>query len=152
MEILDTLPVRYEADFILWMQGQIVVLRERQFDALDLNNLIDELEDLVRHARKELASRLRIIMTHLLKWQCQPQMRSPSWRNTLAIQRDAFADLLDESRSLRRLLPDLTQKNFARAVRMAMTETGLPKRDFPAALPYTPEQLLDFDFYPEPVP
>ena len=99
--------------------------------------------------RRELKNRLRIILLHLLKWQGQPGKRGGSWRKSLRTQRHHVRDLLEESPSLRRLVPELVLEAYPDAVKDAADETGLPRDRFPAACPYDPDALLDEDNLPD---
>ena len=137
-----------DADYVLWLEHQITLIRERQFAQLDLDNLLDELESLVKTRKTELRSRLRVLIMHLLKWEYQPWLRSTSWVSTIITQRRDIESLLEENPSFRRLIGEYSHKEHRRAARDAVKETGLAPATFPAALPYSEEQLLDHDFFP----
>ena len=80
----------YEADFAAWAQQQADALRERRFDGLDYDNLIEEIESMGRQQRSELVNRLAVLLAHLLKWQLRPEARPAhgrSWRLTIKEQR-----------------------------------------------------------------
>ena len=136
-------------DFALWIEEQVMLLRERRFDQLDLPPLIEEMEGLVKNLRRELKSRLRNIMLHLLKWQYQPSRRTPSWTNTLRNERHDIALLLADNPSLRRRVEEFSADRYQSAVRHAVEQTGLPLKTFPVDLPYTTAQLLDEDYLPQ---
>jgi Domain of unknown function DUF29 len=142
----------YEEDFYVWLLSQAKALRERRFQALDLENLIEEVEDLARKLPHELKSRLRVIIAHMLKWQPQPAKRSTSWNVTLLEQRFQLRELLDLSPSLRRRLPDFIHDAYETAARLAGAQMKLEKsqwrRSFPAECPWTPEQILDDEYFP----
>ena len=99
--------------------------------------------------KRELASRLTVLLAHLLKWSAQPERRAASWRGTIKEQRAEVADILDDAPSLRlRLVDDgWMERTWNRAVGRAMTETELD--DFPASCPWTIEQILDASFLPD---
>lgn len=59
----------YEADFYAWTAQQAAAIRARQWERLDIENLAEEIESLGRAERRELESRLAILVGHLLKWQ-----------------------------------------------------------------------------------
>jgi hypothetical protein len=61
----------YEIDFYAWTQEQARLLRERRFDDLDLDNLVDEVESVGRSDKRQIESRLEIPLAHLLKWKAQ---------------------------------------------------------------------------------
>jgi hypothetical protein len=62
----------YEEDFFAWTQEQAELLRARDARGLDWDNLADEIASMGRRHRRELETRLRLILHHLLRWQVQP--------------------------------------------------------------------------------
>ena len=113
--------------------------------ALDVPNLIEELEGLTKRDERALGSQLKRIMSHMLKQRYQPQRASRSWVDTIANGREEIADILEQSPSLRRTLPDLMSKNYPRAVAQASRDTRLPVDLFPAQPPFTLEEVLSED-------
>jgi hypothetical protein len=138
----------YEQDLVLWYQHQIDLLRERRFSELDLDNLIEELEGAVKKDRRELASRLEVLLMHLLKCQFQHQRVSGGWLGTLHEQRSELLKLFDESPSLAPTTMQVAAKVYPAAVARAAAETRLPRSTFPAVNPYSKAQLFDVDFVP----
>ena len=110
--VTETRRVRYEEDLYAWSQKQVALLRARRADCLDWDHLAEEIEWMVGHDRRELKNRLRSILLQLLKWQAQPGRRAASWRKSLRTQRRHVRDLLQESPSLRRLVPELMREAF----------------------------------------
>jgi len=99
--------------------------------------------------RRELVSRLTVLLADLLKWQFQPQFRSKSWQFTLREQRTQIAKLLKDSPSLKKYLYEEGMvEAYPDALEMASDETGLSVSAFPERCPYSIEQLLDKIFYP----
>src|SRR4051812_29227670 len=92
----------YERDFVLWLQEQATLLRTRQLDLLDLDNLMEEIEAMAGNHRRELRHRLETLLMHLLKWQFQPDHRSGSWLGTIEEQRSSIEELIAQSPSLDR--------------------------------------------------
>ena len=72
---------------ILWAEEQARYLREGRLSELDIEHLADEIEDVGRSEKRELASRMAVLLAHLLKWRLQPEKRSRSWRTIIADQR-----------------------------------------------------------------
>src|SRR3978361_112069 len=77
----------YETDFYEWTQEQARLLRERRFDDLDLESLVDEVEGVGRSDKHQIESRVAILLAHLLKWKFQPGGRSSGWAGTIVEQR-----------------------------------------------------------------
>lgn len=138
----------YESDLVLWFEKQAAYLRNKQFEQLDLDKLIEELEAMAGRDRRELKSRIEVLVMHLLKCQFQPEKKSGSWRSSIREQRSEIAILLEQSPSLKTHVGPYSLKAFERAVKRAADETELPSSAFPSALPYSPDQLLDDDFLP----
>jgi Domain of unknown function DUF29 len=139
--------VRYEDDLFAWTQEQAALLRAHAAD-IDWENLAEEIDSMGRRDRRELNSRLTVVLLHLLKWQAQPDQRGMSWRKTLRTQRREIRALLQHSPSLRREVPDLVREAYADAVKDAIDETGMPAGAFPSTCPYRPEEVLDEDHLP----
>ena len=139
----------YNDDFLLWLQETSQLLKAKDFDRLDLDNLIEEIESLGRSERNKLISSLRLIYQHLLKWQYQSHKRNKSWSNTISRERDNIGDYLEDVPSLKNLLQDddILHKAYQRGRRDAIRETGIT--NFPLHSPYSIEQLLNIDFFPK---
>ena len=141
-------PDAYERDFAQWLVRQTELLRAKDFEQLDLVNIIEEIESMGISLHRELESRLRVLLTHLLKCQYQPEHRSSSWMGSIHEQRVQILMLLETSPSLARRVEQLANKSYSHALKRATMDTGLPRDRFPPALPYTTAQLLDEEFYP----
>jgi hypothetical protein len=139
----------YEADFFRWTEMMAAALRSGDVSQLDLENLAEEIESLGRSDRRELKSRLVVLLQHLLKWQFQSELRSKSWRSTLNEQRRQILDLLDDSPSLRSVMGLFLDKCYADARREAADETDLPIAMFPIDCPYAIEAILNVEFLPD---
>jgi len=131
----------YEADETAWLEESARFLDERRFDELDLTNLAEYLRDMARRDKREVLSRLTILLAHLLKWDRQPERRTASWRVTIDNQRDELNDLL-ESGTLRRHAEEMLARAYDRARRQAIADTGLSEADYPPESPLSIEQLL----------
>jgi hypothetical protein len=141
--------VAYEQDFFAWTREQARLLREGSLSEIDAGNIAEELESMGRNDRRELRSRLIVLLMHLLKYRFQPDHISPSWRTTIRTQRDEIAALLADSPSLRPAIGELLGGAYKRARQDAIDETELAAAIFPAECPFTPEQLLAEDFLPD---
>ncbi len=105
-ELADEKRSLYERDYYTWALQQARALKEHRLEELDWENLADEVESLAKTERRELRSRLKVVLEHLLKWQFQPQRRTRSCRATVAVQRVEIREHLDENPGLNtRLVP-----------------------------------------------
>ena len=78
----------YETDFVAWTEKTVQLIRARQFGQVDWDAVIEEIESLGRSDRRELKSRLEVLLQYLLKWQFQSSLRSGSWQITIDVQRN----------------------------------------------------------------
>jgi Domain of unknown function DUF29 len=140
----------YDSDFYLWSAGQAALIREGKFDQLDLENVAEEIESLGRSDRKSLISQLQRLLARLLKWQFQPTRRSKSWRLAIYSARDEIKVIVEDSPSLNEALSAGLDKAYLSAKKRAALETGLSAASFPDGCPYSPQQVLDEDFWPGP--
>jgi Domain of unknown function DUF29 len=139
----------YDADFHAWTQTQANLLRSGQWDQLDLENLIEELDSLGRQERQQLENRLEILLGHLLKWQFQPDHRSKSWLATLREQRRKIRRHIQKNPSLQPYIPEALLEGYADGLDLAVRETELSYEDFPMTCPYTFEDAMDDNFLPD---
>ncbi len=141
--------VTYDEDFYAWSMEQVELLRSGELSEIDAANIAEELESMGKNNRRELGSRMAVLLMHLLKWRYQPNRRSPSWATTIRDQRDEIEAILVDSPSLRPVVRDTLSAIYTRAWRKAIGETGLPEATFPADCPFTPDQILAEDFLPQ---
>lgn len=129
----------YMADETAWLDAMAELVRAGRLDELDYPHLAEYLEDMAKRDRREVNSRLRIRLAHLLKWTFQAEKRSPSWKGTVVHQQHELEDLL-EGVLVNHAVESLPTV-YAKAVQIASSETGLPVETFPAKCPWTLEQL-----------
>lgn len=139
----------YETDFNLWLEQTVNHLKNGNLQALDLDNLIEEISDMGRNNRREVFSRLKVLLIHLLQWQYQPEKRTNSWINTIDDQREQLELILRDSPSLKPYLADIFAECYQKAVRGMVNETNLPKETFLVDCPFSQEQVLNWDYLPE---
>ena len=139
----------YEQDFYAWTQEQARLLRERRWDELDLENLVDEVGSVGISQKREIESRTKVIITHMLKWKYQPGLRNPGWAGTLREQRDRLFMVVRDSPSLRLYSEAAVVRRYLAARLLAAKETGIAFGLFPEEFPFTPEQVFDPEFFPE---
>ncbi|MEZ5672007.1 MAG: DUF29 domain-containing protein [Thiotrichaceae bacterium] len=138
----------YEQDFYQWTQHNAQLLREGKFAEIDILHIAEELESMGKRDKRELISRLTVLLAHLLKWQFQPLLRAKSWQLTIREQRLQLNKLLKDSPSLKYFLHEEgILEAYPDALDMASDETGLLISTFPEICPYSIEQLLDKTFF-----
>lgn len=141
-------PASYEADGYGWALQQAEILRARRFDLLDVENVAEEIESLGKSLANELRSRYGTLLTHLLKWQFQPERRSYSWAGTIRRERGAIAKHLRDNPGLKPRRAELFEDSYPEAFQQAVVETNLPPGRFPDLCPYSLEQAMQLDCWP----
>jgi hypothetical protein len=141
--------IKYDQDFYGWTQEQARLLREGRFAELDIDNVVEEIETLGRSEQRELVSHLRVLLAHLLKWRYQPSRRSRSWRLSIEGKRVEAGKHLIENPSLKPQLGEIVAHAYRLALIDAERQTRLARRNFPAACPWSFDQAMAEDFWPD---
>ena len=140
----------YETDFNQWLEETAKTLKEGNFHALDVENLIEEIQSMGSNDRREIKSRLIVLIMHLLKCQYPPKKQTQSWIATINTQRNEIELVLEDSPSLRPYLTANISSCYQKARLDAATETKLPLKTFPLECPFTQEQILEAGWFPFP--
>jgi hypothetical protein len=142
-------PALYEKDFYAWSLEQAALLRAGKAGGADLENIAEEIESKGKTEKRELISRLTVLLLHLIKWRSQPAMRGRSWRLGIEGERLDIKDLLEDNRSLEPIVAGSIASAWRRALIEAEKETGLPASTFPAKCPWEASEVLSDSFWPE---
>jgi hypothetical protein len=143
-----SLGVLYEQDETAWLEATAELIRRGRLDEVDYPHLAEYLADMARRDRREVESRLAVLLTHALKWVHQPERRSGSWKGAVVEQRQELEGLASRG-VLRNHAEAVLAGVYRKAVERAAAETGLAAETFPAACPYTFDQLLSADLLAE---
>lgn len=141
IRMIHALPALYERDETAWLEAMAGLARDGRAEDLDLPHLAEYLSDMARRDRREVESRLVVLLAHLLKWTHQPEQRSRSWRSTVIEQRQELNRLAGRG-VLRNHAEAVLAAVYPEAIERAAAETGLATDQFPVACPYTLDQLL----------
>jgi hypothetical protein len=139
----------YDTDFHAWANEQAALLRAGKISEADIPNVAEEIESMGRSERRELVSRLTVLLMHLLKWQFQPGSRGRSWHSTIREQRYRLDRHLHHNPSLKAHVDEAMQESYALAMIRAERETALDGASFPPACPFTFDEAMSPDFWPE---
>ena len=141
----------YDDDIVAWAAQQARLLRSGRLSEIDIEHIAEEIDDVGRSEQRELASRVAVLLAHLIKWQFQPQRRGHSWLTTIRTQRNRIDRRLHRTPSLKRALEDddWWADAWDEALDTATRETGIA--NLPVACPWSPELVLDANWLPEAV-
>jgi Domain of unknown function DUF29 len=139
----------YDQDFFAWANEQAGLLREGRLSEADIDHISEEIEGIGKSEKHELVRRLTVLLLHLLTWQHQPVFRCTSWGLTLEEQRNRLEDHLADNPSLKSGYGEMLAAAYRNAVLGAARETGKDRSVFPVVCPWSFEQIIDPNFYPE---
>ena len=141
----------YETDVVAWANEQASLIRAGHFDQLDLTHIAEEIEDVGKSEQRELASRMAVLLAHILKWKFQPQKRSVSWTLTIKEQRRLLVRRIQKTPSLGPMLvdPEWIDEIWVDAKALAEKETGLDIGTYPEVCPWAMAQVLAEDWLPD---
>ncbi|AKE63148.1 hypothetical protein MYAER_0788 [Microcystis aeruginosa NIES-2549] len=147
-----TIPNLYDSDYQLWLESTINQLRRGDFQAVDWQNLLEELADLGKNNRRALKSLLTRLLEHLLKltyWQSQRDYNQAGWKKEIRNFRLQIADLLADSPSLKSYLREILAKCYLDARNLLIDETQLDASIFPGEVLANLEEILDENWLPD---
>jgi hypothetical protein len=148
MTVITDLKILYEIDDSLWLEATIELLKAKRFDALDLENLIEELEDLGNEKKFRAASFLQQIIRHCLLlqfWTSEREYNQAHWESELVNFQDQLNTYL--TASLRKYLEQEFDNIYQKALRYARKKTN-NQVHFPNTCPYSLDELLDPNWLP----
>jgi hypothetical protein len=122
----------YDRDLQAWLTDTVTKIKAQEFDRVDWQHVIEEIEGLAGRDRAEVQSRLRVLLAHLLKrLYVDSAYDYRGWENTIREQRRQLETLLEQSPSLRSFLSDVFPKEWQKAsidVRKEYPKTQFPDR------------------------
>jgi hypothetical protein len=150
--------ILYEKDFHVWLDETINNLENHQFEALDIENLVEELRDLGKSDKNRLESNLAILLAHLLKLKVQsdaPESMTRSWYNSIDEHRNRINKQLVKMPSLKPYMNTIINESYLDGRKLAIKEgkrasfgVKIPEEDeYPEICPFNLEEILHEDFY-----
>ena len=148
MTVILDLKTLYEIDDSLWLEETIELLKAKNFEALDLENLIEELEDLGNEKKFRVAGFLQQIIRHCLLlqfWTREREYNQAHWQAEIVSFKDKLKRYL--TTNLRKYLEQEFDNIYEDAVRYVRQKTD-NQVNFPDTCPYSLEELLDPNWLP----
>ena len=141
----------YDTDYNLWVEETVKKLQAKDFDALDLENLIEEVSDLSRREKRKLKNLLIKLFEHLLKltyWKVEREYNQGHWEAEILNFRQQINDELKDSPSLKPYLSDIFIECYQKGRAIAAKRSQLPLDTFPSSPIANIEQILDENWLP----
>ncbi|MGF1517090.1 MAG: DUF29 domain-containing protein [Nodosilinea sp.] len=141
----------YDQDYQLWLKNTVTQLQSQNFSALDLENLIEELESLGRSDKQSLNSYLKRLCEHLLKlsyWETERNRCFSGWDREIENFRQEIQEILDDSPSLRNQLAERYPAEYIKGRKLFLKVSKLDPKQVPESPCFSLEQALADDWLP----
>lgn len=135
----------HEADFNLWLEEVKSAIANQNFENMDWDNLIDEIDDMGASQKRALDSYMKRLIEHLLKlkfWHQEQERNQRSWRGEVNAFRDSINKIIKKNPSLKNYLLEEYEDNFRSATRRVGELFEIPKDCF-----WELEKTMDLEFY-----
>jgi hypothetical protein len=136
----------YDQDYYLWIRTTINQLRTGQFSAVDLENLLEELETMGKSEKRAIESLLTKLLVHLLKlkcWDSERERNQGHWLGEIRTFRRQITKSLQDSPSLKPYILEIFDECYQDARKEASDRSQLPIDIFPLIPIASLEQILD---------
>jgi hypothetical protein len=137
----------YDRDFALWVEETVTKLKEREFDRVDWENVIEEIESLSKRDKRELKNRLITLFEHILKRNYVPLPDCyRGWEVTIKRTQSQLRDIIADSPSLGNLLQEIARDCYYEALANMQIEY---EANFPSLYPFSDDvdSLLTEEFW-----
>lgn len=147
--MISQLEKLYETDEDQWFTETIDLLKEKQFNDLDLAHLIEELEDLGNERKRAVESLLEQIIRHLLMcqyWTNESERNRGHWEAEIVGFRTQLRKRLTTNfrNHLEKELSNIYQDALIYVQRKTRFQVN-----FPDECPYQFQQIIDIDWFPD---
>lgn len=132
----------YETDFDKWLSEQMIFLKKKDYDHLDIEHILEEMEDLGSSNKNAIESHLIVILLHMLKQKYQPDMNCNSWNASIAGARASIRKIIRRNPSLKNYPQSVVDECYEDARDGAPKESGVKSNTFPKTLPWNLKEIL----------
>jgi len=132
----------YETDFHKWIEEQSAFLKNREFQKLDVEHLLEEMEDMGITEKRIVQSHLLNLLIHLIKQNVQPERAGKSWGDSITAARAQIKLYTDESKILKKHLEEVYLKTYQKAREAASKEMKMESRAISSSCPWSIKEAL----------
>lgn len=132
----------YEKDFTAWSHEQAIYLRNKDFENLDIEHLIEEMGEMANSNKESIESYLGNLIMHMLKQKFQPDMFCNSWNASITHARSRIKKIIKKNPSLWKYPSEILEDCYRDALKAASEETKIPIRMFGNECPWTLNEIL----------
>ncbi|MEG3436412.1 DUF29 domain-containing protein [Pannus brasiliensis CCIBt3594] len=141
----------YDRDFYLWIGTTINQLQVKQFQSVDLPNLIEELESMGGQEKRSMRNLLTRLLENLLKlgyWTAERERNENHWKGEILTFRRDIADEIEDSPGLKPYILEIFPDGYERSREEVSVRDRLPIETFPVTPIGSLEQVLDTKWFP----
>jgi hypothetical protein len=123
----------YDRDFNLWVEETLKAIKNRDFENMDWDNLLDEIDDMGKSEKRSLESYLQRLIEHILKlryWESERSRNSKHWQSEIINFRNLIKRLLKRNPSFNRYMDNVYQELFQDAIARLEIEFEIPSNCF----------------------
>jgi hypothetical protein len=120
----------YEQDFNLWTQNMAIAIQRRDLNAMDWDNLLEEIEDMGKSEKRSLESYLELLIAHILKlkyWEAEKDRNYTHWQVEVKNFRSRINRLLRRSPSLHQYMENIYPEIFEETKDIWQVEFMIPE-------------------------
>ena len=130
---MEELKELYDRDFNLWVQETKLKIQNRDFENMDWDNLLDEIDDMGKSEKRSLERYLQRLIEHILKlqyWESEKERNYKHWQSEVINFRNLIKRLLKRNPSFNRYMEDVYQELFENAIARLKVEFEIPPNSF----------------------
>lgn len=123
----------YARDFNLWIEQIKQRIQARNFDNMDWENLLEEIDDMGNSQKRSLESYIELLVAHILKlkyWESEKNRNYKHWKVEVSNFRNRINRLLKQNPSYKKYMAEVYPDIFQDAVKSWRIEFDIPDNSF----------------------
>jgi hypothetical protein len=156
----------YEKDFYLWVQENLRLLRSKQYDLVDWENLLEEIRDLGEWYVDKVINLMSDVLENLYIWENFREGEGHDLVKSINHARNELEGILMRHPSVKAKAQENIQTAWELAVYSLIDWFGLPENhhlakrcfgrfpteeDFPKECPYSFQQIMEYEPWVQPL-
>ncbi len=120
----------HQRDFNLWIEQVKTAIQNRDIEAMDWDNLLDEIDDMGKSEKRSLESYLELLIAHILKlkyWELEKECNYKHWKVEVRTFRNRILRLLKRSPSLKKYLQEIYPQILEETIHTWQIEFDIPQ-------------------------
>ena len=135
----------YDRDFNLWIEKTKEAIQNRDFENMDWDNLLDEIDDMGKSEKRSLDSYMQRLIEHILKlkyWNSEVERCRKGWQQEVVNFRNRIKRIIKKNPSLNNYLKSEYSDIYQDAIATMVFDFEIPEDDFVEV-----EQIMQDDYF-----